>query len=116
LPMPLSWSIPPKFSSSSFMFQVFMQDLNYLWSILNYFVLFFGGTGGLLLNSELGMHSTTWATLPVLNWFLVLFVCLFYCCDGNTLWHLQKFLQYIKYIILEFIPSIILFYPSPPFL
>jgi hypothetical protein len=34
----------------------------------------------------------------------------------GTLWHLQKFLQYIKYIILKLPPPSFSFLPLPPFL
>jgi hypothetical protein len=44
-----------------------------------------------------------------------LFNFYFCCASVGTLWHLQMLLQYIKYIIIEFTPSIILLYPSSPF-
>jgi hypothetical protein len=49
---------------------------------------------------------------PIVFFFLFSFFLL--CGGGGTLWHLQKFLQNTKYIIVEVILSIILlYYPSP---
>jgi hypothetical protein len=49
--------------------------------------------------------------LFVLCSFKILFP--YYCCTGGMLWHLQKSLQFI---LIKFIPSIILLYPLSPIL
>jgi hypothetical protein len=41
------------------------------------------------------------------------FFFFFYCCAGATLWHLQNFLQYTEYIIVDFTPSTTLLSPVP---
>jgi hypothetical protein len=46
---------------------------------------------------------------------LFVFVVFPYCCAGwDILWHLHRFLQYIKFVILEISPSTVLLYPYPP--
>jgi hypothetical protein len=40
------------------------------------------------------------------------FLLSYYCCTGRTLWHLQRFLQYIIFVLT---PSITLYPPSPHF-
>jgi hypothetical protein len=49
-----------------------------------------------------------WASPVGAFYFILIFLLSYYCCTGDTLWHLQKFLQYI---IVKFTPSIILLYP-----
>jgi hypothetical protein len=50
------------------------------------------------------------------SWFYSIFLKIFLllCWVGGSLWHLQKFLQYNKYIIVKFTRSTILFFPPCP--
>jgi hypothetical protein len=57
-------------------------------------------------HAERAVVSTFLAKYPEV--YVHLFIFIFYYCSGGTLLHLQKFLQYIEYIIAEFTSSIIL--------
>jgi hypothetical protein len=83
-----------------------------------------GGSEG-VQEMGLGNHQSAVGTmsasisnkhLSFFCWFF-LFKKFFVVLCEDALWHLQKSLQYIKYIILEFTPSTILLYLLlPPFL
>jgi hypothetical protein len=45
--------------------------------------------------------------------FVCLFVFAFIVLGGSTLWHLQRFLKCIKYVILEVTPPLLSSIPSP---
>jgi hypothetical protein len=55
-------------------------------------------------------EKTYFSLLPFILFLYFLFVVL----GGGSLWHLQKFLQYIKYIRLEVTPPPGSFIASPP--
>jgi hypothetical protein len=59
--------------------------------------------------SDLGKMESKWSF--DLNFLFYLFFIV--VLGRGTLWHLQKLLQYIKYIMLEFTTSTILLYPPP---
>jgi hypothetical protein len=62
-----------------------------------------------MLVTQAGLMSVIF--LSFIFYLIISFFLKNYCCAGGTLWHLQIFLQYI---IVEFTPSIILFYPPFP--
>jgi hypothetical protein len=64
----------------------------------------------LLENSQVDFKRTMVLFSFLFNGKIIIFLLL---CWGIALWHLQRFLKYIKYIILEFTASIILLYPHP---
>jgi hypothetical protein len=51
-------------------------------------------------------HISALLELTAQDFILFYVFKIFYFCPGETLWHLQKFLQNVKYIIPEIIPSL----------
>jgi TRAP-type mannitol/chloroaromatic compound transport system permease small subunit len=62
------------------------------------------------------VDKLTWQDVLGEILFLFLFCIVVLVLGGDTLWHLQRFLKCIKYIILEFPPSLLSFTSLPQFL
>jgi hypothetical protein len=89
------------------------QDSSLQQELREWLMCVYSSHGHFQTQAQFTLHNRLSAAYSRGHCLFIFIYLLFYCCAACTLWDLQKFLQYVKYLIVEFTPPSFSFIPFP---